>query len=160
MTICPCGSGADFAHCCGPILAGAPAVTAEALMRSRYTAYVRRAFDHIEATNSRTSRTGFDRAEAEAMAPDIQWLGLDVLGVEDGGADHETGRVEFRARFSRLGQALLHHESAHFRREDGRWMYVDGTLNPKQPPRRVAHVGRNEPCPCGSGRKFKKCCGG
>jgi uncharacterized protein YecA (UPF0149 family) len=24
---------------------------------------------------------------------------------------------------------------------------------------RTAKVGRNEPCPCGSGKKYKKCCG-
>jgi len=28
------------------------------------------------------------------------------------------------------------------------------------PPRAVVKVGRNEPCPCGSGRKFKRCCAG
>ena len=27
------------------------------------------------------------------------------------------------------------------------------------PVRRAQTVGRNDPCPCGSGRKFKKCCG-
>ena len=50
------------------------------------------------------------------------------------------------------------HELASFRREEGRWVYVDGDMNPKGPPRQVAKVGRNEPCPCGSGKKYKKCC--
>ena len=29
-----------------------------------------------------------------------------------------------------------------------------------QPARRAAKIGRNQPCPCGSGKKYKKCCGG
>ena len=31
---------------------------------------------------------------------------------------------------------------------------------PHQVPRKSNKIGRNEPCPCGSGKKFKKCCGG
>jgi len=30
---------------------------------------------------------------------------------------------------------------------------------PKQPVRRENKIGRNDPCPCGSGKKYKKCCG-
>ncbi|MDD2433618.1 MAG: SEC-C metal-binding domain-containing protein, partial [Clostridia bacterium] len=29
----------------------------------------------------------------------------------------------------------------------------------KKEPRRVKKIGRNDPCPCGSGKKYKKCCG-
>jgi uncharacterized protein YecA (UPF0149 family) len=29
-----------------------------------------------------------------------------------------------------------------------------------QAPLRVEKTGRNDPCPCGSGKKYKKCCGG
>jgi uncharacterized protein len=29
-----------------------------------------------------------------------------------------------------------------------------------EPRRTASKVGRNEPCPCGSGKKYKKCCGG
>ncbi|HSV29430.1 MAG TPA: YchJ family metal-binding protein, partial [Candidatus Omnitrophota bacterium] len=76
-----------------------------------------------------------------------------------GGADDETGSVEYVARFKIRGQAHAHHELATFRKEDGRWLYVDGEVNPKTAPRQVAKVGRNDPCPCGSGQKYKKCCG-
>jgi len=31
--------------------------------------------------------------------------------------------------------------------------------NPSAPTKASPKVGRNEPCPCGSGKKFKKCCG-
>jgi uncharacterized protein YecA (UPF0149 family) len=30
---------------------------------------------------------------------------------------------------------------------------------PRSEPVRSTKVGRNEPCPCGSGKKFKRCCG-
>ena len=33
----------------------------------------------------------------------------------------------------------------------------DGTV--KKQPRKVKKIGRNEPCPCGSGKKYKNCCG-
>ena len=153
MTDCPCGSGRAYDDCCGPLIAGAPAPTPEALMRSRYTAYVRREFDHIE----RTQVPGdFDRAEAEKAADAVEWLGLDVRKTV---IDGDTGTVEFAARFRHTGREALHHELSRFRLEDGGWLYVDGDLNPKQPPRRVEKIGRNDPCPCGSGKKHKKCCG-
>lgn len=159
METCPCGSGRTYDECCGPIIAGAPAPTAEALMRSRYTAFVVRQIDHIERTNMKGVEDDFDRAHAEEMAAEVTWTGLNIVEVSGGGENDETGRVEFRAHFSRLGQDLSHHEAATFRREDGRWVYEDGEVNPKGTPRRVVKVGRNDSCPCGSGKKYKKCCG-
>lgn len=159
MTTCPCGSDRAFDDCCGPILAGGAALTAEALMRSRYTAYVRGDIDHIERSNAAALAEVFDRAGAVAMASELDWKGLQIVGVTDGGPDDQTGQVEFRTHFSRLGQDLAHHELASFHREDGRWVFAEGKMNPKQAPVRVVQVGRNDPCPCGSGKKFKKCCG-
>lgn len=153
---CPCGSGLTYDDCCGPIIAGAPAPTAEALMRSRYTAYVLGALDHVERTHAPEIRADFNRAEAERNVAEVEWLSLDVQRAEE---DGNAGTVEFTIRFRRDGQELRHHELSRFRREDGQWFYVDGDVNPKQPPRRVVKVGRNDPCPCGSGKKHKKCCG-
>ena len=67
--------------------------------------------------------------------------------------------MEFVASFKQDGQDYVHHELASFRKVDGRWAYVDGILDPKTGPVKVEKVGRNDPCPCGSGKKFKKCCG-
>lgn len=159
MCPCPCGSDRNFDECCGPVLTGRPALTAEALMRSRYTAYVQGNLDHIESTNAAEVGSAFDRARAEESARGIEWLGLDVIETIAGGADDDSGSVEFRARFSRLGQDLIHHEAATFHREDGRWVYAEGRVNSRPVSRRVTHVGRNDPCPCASGKKFKKCCG-
>jgi SEC-C motif-containing protein len=159
MKPCPCGSGQGLDACCGAIIAGAPAPTAEALMRSRYTAFVLGDLDHIEATHAPEVRGDFNRSAAESVANDAEWLGLDVRGTIGGGADDQEGEVEFVTNFMRQGKEYAHHEIAVFRREQGNWMYVKGRMNPKPAPRQVAKVGRNEPCPCGSGRKFKKCCG-
>lgn len=158
-TDCPCGSGQTLDACCGPILAGTPAPTAEALMRSRYTAFAVGNVDHVANTNAAELHASFDRANAEEMSRDVKWIRLEVVDVSGGRAEDETGRVEFRAFFKRLGQDLVHHEAASFRREDGRWVYAESQMNPKGSPRRVVHVGRNDPCPCGSGKKYKKCCG-
>lgn len=157
MTTCPCGSGADFAQCCGPIIDGAPAPTAEALMRSRYTAFSMGRIEHLDATHAPEIREDFNHDEAERSAREVTWLGLEVLRAEEPGDG--TGIVEFVARFENAGQQLYHRERAHFRRIDDRWMYIDGEVNFKQAPRQVAKVGRNDPCPCGSGKKYKKCCG-
>ncbi len=159
MTHCPCGSGAEFETCCGPLLGGAPAPTPEALMRSRFTAFVRGDLAYIDNTHAPEARDGFDRAEAERQNSTVQWTRLEIRETAAGGPDDDTGTVEFAAHYKSPAGAGVHHERSVFRREDGRWFYVDGDINPKTAPRRVQHVGRNDPCPCGSGKKFKKCCG-
>lgn len=158
MSQCPCGSGRAYADCCEPYVTGAaPAPTAEALMRSRYSAYAVGNLDHLE----RTQLAGdWDRASAETWSRNSQWLGLDVLATEAGGPDDQEGSVEFVARFAMQGVPQEHREAARFGRVDGKWMYVEGEVSGGQPVRREApKIGRNEPCPCGSGKKFKKCCG-
>lgn len=159
MSICPCGSGKALDDCCGPYIAGAPAPTAEALMRSRYSAFVLGRFDHIERTHAAEASEDFDRAELEQTAREVDWIGLEILSTDGGGEGDDTGAVEFAARYSKDGGEQVHHELSLFRRENGAWKYADGKFNPAPPPRRVDKVGRNDPCPCGSGKKYKKCCG-
>ncbi len=159
MTQCPCGSGNDFDDCCGPLLAGAPAVSPEALMRSRFTAFVQGNLDYIESTHATEVRATFNPSAAESTANAVEWVDLRILDTADGGAGDETGTVEFAAQFKKDGELMVHHERSNFRREAGGWVYVDGKMNPRAQPRRVDKIGRNEPCPCGSGKKYKKCCG-
>jgi len=159
MTTCPCGSGQTLDGCCGPVIAGAAAETAEGLLRSRYTAFVLGNIEYLADTLGPEIRGDFDQVEAANTAKDAKWQGLEVRAVTGGGADDETASIEFIARFRLHDQQRAHHEVSEFRREDGRWMCVGGEMDPKGPPRRVVKVGRNEPCPCGSGKKFKKCCG-
>ena len=155
-TQCPCGSGLVFDDCCGPIIAGAPALTPEALMRSRYTAFVRGELDHVDRTHAPEIRDDFNRAEAERSVEECEWQGLEVKGSTENG---DEGTVEFVARFKRGGQSYVQHELASFGRRDGRWLYLAGEINPKPPQRHVVKIGRNDPCSCGSGKKYKKCCG-
>jgi SEC-C motif-containing protein len=160
MSNCPCGSGLALDACCGPIIAGSPATTAEALMRSRYSAYVTRAYAHLGSSLSAEQRKDFSADDAKRWAESSEWLGLTIHGTEKGGLADTTGLVDFTARFKSEGKEHDHREVAVFNREDGRWVY-SGQAN--GPGKTVRHEkpkpGRNAPCPCGSGKKFKKCCG-
>lgn len=153
---CVCGSGRPAASCCDPVLDGAPAPTAIALMRSRYTAYVRGAIDYLLATHDPATRAGVDRDAVARWSRDTQWLGLEIVATERGGERDDTGVVEFIARGVTSGAPFAQRERSRFRRLDGHWVYTDGSTPPA---RAVAAVGRNEPCPCGSGVKYKRCHG-
>ncbi|MDB4966161.1 MAG: motif domain protein [Myxococcales bacterium] len=155
---CPCQSGAALDACCGPLLDGAAAATAEALMRSRYSAHVLGNIDYIVATHDPGTRGGLDRAAVERWALESEWLGLQIIAAA-GGPDDVQGAVEFKASYRNARIAVVHHERSRFRRHDGRWLYVDGETVKASPLRRAATVGRNDPCPCGSGKKHKRCCG-
>jgi SEC-C motif-containing protein len=165
---CPCGSGRAFDDCCGPLLAGtARAATAEALMRSRYTAFVRNDTAYLEATLISSRRSGFSPATLAAWNADVVWKGLAVLATRQGGPGDERGEVTFTASFEKAGQPDTISERSRFRQKKGRWYYVDGRQDAPGPAGRDADpaagqapsAGRNEPCPCGSGRKYKRCCG-
>jgi SEC-C motif-containing protein len=159
MSQCPCGSGKTLEDCCGPIIAGGPAATPEALMRSRYSAYVVCNVDHLEKTIAPESRGEHDREAAENWAKSVEWQGLTILSTQGGGVGQETGSVEFQAKFRQGGMDQTHHETGNFRREDNSWVYVDGKTHNTPVVRATPKVGRNEPCPCGSGKKYKQCCG-
>jgi SEC-C motif-containing protein len=160
MSQCPCGSGRDFESCCGPVIAGtAPAPTAEALMRARYSAFATGTPAFLHSSLAPEAAADYSPEETEAWAKNSQWKGLEIVATEAGGEADEVGTVEFIARYRMNGKDYAHHELSRFRKEKGRWMYVDGVI-PKPAQRVVANkVGRNDPCPCGSGKKYKKCCG-
>jgi SEC-C motif-containing protein len=159
MTPCPCGSGRPFESCCGPLLAGAPASTAEALMRSRYAAYSRGDFDYLRKTSTDEAALAFRNAGLTLGEPATEWLGLTINRTQAGQPGDSTGTVDFRVRYRQGGRDYVQSELSHFRRIDGAWRYARGevSLDAKTAP--ASHVGRNDPCPCGSGKKYKKCCG-
>jgi SEC-C motif-containing protein len=161
MSNCPCGSGKSYEACCGPIIAGTtPAPTAEALMRARYSAYVKHDVAFLERSLSADQRKDFAAEEAKKWAESSEWLGLTILRTEKGGEKDDIGAVEFSAKFKSDGKEHEHVEAALFGREEGRWVYT-GQLNEpgKTVKREGPKVGRNDPCPCGSGKKYKKCHG-
>jgi len=158
MTACPCASGRDFAACCEPYLTGAALPpTAESLMRSRYSAFAQGNIDYLEQTLRPDTRHDFSRADAEEWSRSAEWTGLEIKSTEKGREGDGEGWVEFIARFRTNGKDLIHHETSRFERVDGRWYYVDGIHGTR--PRTVVKIGRNDPCICGSGKKYKKCCG-
>ena len=155
-TPCPCTSGALYADCCEPFLLGTPnAPTAVALMRSRYTAYVLADVDYLLKTwHPSTRPAAIDKTTIPG------WHGLRIIQAEGGEEGDDQGVVEFEAS-AIVGKKLCHlHERSRFAKEDGAWSYIDGELKDSGPPKAMTmKVGRNEPCPCGSGKKSKKCCG-
>jgi SEC-C motif-containing protein len=159
---CPCGTDLELDACCGPVIAGKrPAPTAEALMRSRYSAYALKNADYILDSHDPQRRGELEPDATRQWAERTQWLGLAVLGTKAGGEHDDRGEVEFVARFrDERGVEHRHHERSTFVRREGRWYFHDGEVQPQAPIKRDApKVGRNDPCPCGSGKKYKKCCG-
>ncbi|MDD5056364.1 MAG: YchJ family metal-binding protein [Sideroxydans sp.] len=125
VVLCPCGSNKNLADCCARYVEGnEPAPTAEALMRSRYTAYTLLREDYLLATWHASTRPSL---LALAQDAPTKWLGLDVKRQQQLDADHAI--VEFVARYKVHGRAQRLHEVSRFVREDGRWFYVDGEID-------------------------------
>lgn len=121
---CPCGSGETYGGCCGPVHRGELALTAEALMRSRYTAFAIGDERHLLAT-------WHPRTRPSDSAPDrtLTWTGLEIVATEAGGIDDDTGVVEFRAHWRTSAERGILHERSRFERVRGRWMYLDGDVS-------------------------------
>lgn len=134
--------------------------TAAELMASRYVAYTQSEIDYLFATHDPKTRSQADRKAIEAWAESATWSGLEIVRSERGGVEDNDGTVEFIAHYELDGAKHDHHELATFRRIDGHWYFVDGNIVGRQPVRReTPKISRNERCSCGSGKKYKKCCG-
>ena len=129
--LCPCGSAVEYSLCCHPYVSGEKvAPDPEHLMRSRYCAFVMQDADYLIKTwHPSCGLTVFEHC----------WQDADNIGF-----------VSFVARFTEGGKIGAIIERSRFLKENGQWYYIDGTR---------PQFGRNDPCPCGSGKKFKKCCG-
>lgn len=133
--------------------------TAAELMASRYVAYARAEVDYIMATHDPATRDETDREATEGWAKRAKFHGLKILDTVAGGPGDDTGEVEFQALFTADDQEHVHHERSTFVRKEGRWFFADGTQVQLPKRREEPKVGRNDPCFCGSGKKFKKCHG-
>ena len=131
-------------------------------MRARYTAYVKDEIAFLGDSLTEEQRSDFSEQDTRQWAENSEWLGLKIVSTEEGSADDNVGMVEFVARFraKKGGAEQAHHEKARFRKIGGAW-YYDGFIPSKGHTvrRETPKTGRNEPCPCGSGKKFKRCCG-
>ena len=146
---CPCGSGIALDDCCGKWHQGQPAPSAERLMRSRYSAYTLGLIDYVVATTLPAQQAALDRDSMRAWSLGSTWLGLEVEGSE---LIDTHAFVTFTARWHDGDGEHRHRERSAFVQQAGRWYFIDPTVPLK--------AGRNDPCPCGSGQKFKKCCAG
>ncbi len=166
--LCPCRvmdtkNQLDYAKCCEPLLTGKKkAPTAEALMRSRYAAYVVKNIDYIDETQITLETETFDKEEARKWADSADWMGIEIMKTQKGEPTDTTGVVEFVAHYKdkASGKELRHHETSLFQKAGDEWKFREGQIHGAGPVKRLEpKIGRNDPCSCGSGKKFKKCCG-
>ncbi len=153
---CPCGSGKTFSLCCEPVLSGKRiAATAEELMRSRFTAHVLQDYAYLHRTYLPTYKKPY---VAEPAGEPIKWRRL-VIHAHDAGPKPDTSTVDFSAYFDEQGSEQVLHEKSEFSRIDGNWIYARTVRHGPAPIKSATpKVGRNDPCPCGSGKKHKHCC--
>jgi SEC-C motif domain protein len=156
---CPCGTGSSFADCCGPIISGTrESQTAEELMRARYSAFVTGAIDFIVSSTHSRTRKEIDLDFIRDWSETSTWRGLEIFETKN--VSEDKALVSFEAQFTQKGEDHSHREKSLFEREDGQWRFVTGE-ELKNPTVRyeTPKPGRNDPCPCGSGKKYKKCHG-
>ena len=143
--MCICGKDREYKECCGAIITHKrEAKTPEELMRSRYSAYVKGDVAYLLESSLNENRDPNEAKLIEEFASSVVWLKLDIVNAED-------DIVEFKAYYKENGKIQLLHEKSRFVQVDGVWNYKDGELYNSK-------IERNEPCPCGSGKKYKKCC--
>ena len=158
--LCPCGSKKEYSSCCEPLLKGEKvAVNPLELLRSRYTAHVKGDVDYIINTVLPSKRKEHRVEGIRKWIDSAEWLGLTVINAPDVAADATEGKVEFIANYREKLRKIDHHEIASFKKEEGVWYFDDSEFPFQQVVNEGPKVGRNDPCPCGSGKKYKKCCG-
>ncbi len=162
MSLCPCGSNVEADSCCLPIIEGKVlAKSPEALMRARYTAHATKQYDFLSDSSHPEFREDASAEQVEEWSSLMEWKSLEIISTKDGGDSDETGEVSFCAHYTVRDYPQELREDAFFRKEGDQWFYVEGTVHGKEPVRREGpKLGRNDPCSCGSGKKFKKCCMG
>ena len=167
MKDCPCGNGFPYTDCCGPLIRGLGyADTAEDLMRARFTAFALGHWSYLENSlvpDERGSAQGLEQQEKV-----INWVRLEILDSNGGGEFDEEGEVSFIAHFTQDGENKTLQETSKFLKVNGKWFYsqreskiLPTKLGSSEEPfkRKKQKLGRNSPCPCNSGKKFKRCCG-
>ncbi|MEG2173545.1 MAG: YchJ family protein [Desulfovibrionaceae bacterium] len=160
---CPCGSPLPYEDCCAPYISGQKhAPTVETLVRSRYTAFCLHEFAYLVETTHPDFREDLSVETIAEGTERVKWLRLDLgessVSQRENGEEFE--QISFAAYYEQDGVPHQLSETSFFKREDDRLYYVDGvTHKPSAYKRTTPKCGRNDPCPCGSGKKYKKCCG-
>lgn len=151
---CPCGSALEFSTCCEPIINSQnDASSPEALMRSRYSAYATNNVNYIFDTYALSTQKLQSIAEISAWANSTKWLKLTINDTSD---DSTYPTVSFTAYYLNGNDYCSMSECSRFVKENGKWKYLDGEVTEHQD---IKTIKRNDPCPCQSTKKYKKCCG-
>lgn len=165
---CYCGMARPYQECCQPYHLGTkPAATAEQLMRSRFSAYFLQLVPYIAKTYYPAQQSADAIVEIADFARHARFVSLEVLSADShtsvdpklfsplaaAAATFETSFVHFKVSFLLADKLHLLEEHSRFVREQQEWRYVDGVLLPHP----VHKIGRNDSCPCASGKKFKAC---
>jgi SEC-C motif-containing protein len=124
-------------------------------MRSRFTAHAIGDYEHLHRTYLPTAHEPYI---AETGVPDTKWTRL-VIHSHETGPKPDTATVDFSAYYRDGASELAMHEKSEFRRIDGQWFFARPLREGPAPVKAAPKVGRNDPCPCGSGKKYKQCCG-
>jgi SEC-C motif-containing protein len=153
---CLCGSGINYKECCEPFHSAEKIpTTAEALMRSRYTAYVFRNVAYLQETwdaSTRPKVIDFSREK-------IEWLRLEITEIKKGKVKDDKGLVAFKAYYCQDDEECIMNEISRFTKINGRWFYLDGIIKSMGKVDLQTNQGKNTQCSCGSGKKYKRCCG-
>ena len=156
-TLCLCGSEINQADCCALFHSGTKtASTAEALMRSRFSAYAMQNAAYLLETwdsNKRPDNIDFSKEG------DVEWSKLEIVNKKKGGEKDSKGFVEFKAYYTLDGDEYVMNEISRFVKKEGKWLYLDGVVKSIGKVGQKTNQGKNAPCSCGSGKKFKRCCG-
>ena len=146
-----------YSACCEPLISGnQTAETPEALMRARYSAYVKERVGFILDTTHATQRDQYTESGIQRWARNSEWLGLTILATENGTADDDTGTVEFVAEYFEKGRRNRHHEIAQFRRQEGAWYFYDGQApTPQTVVRTAPRLAVMTPAPAAAGENIK-----
>lgn len=124
-------------------------------MRSRFTAYAMRKADYLLSTwDAATRPVAIDFSKDLA-----EWQKLEIVDTKKGGKNDSKGLVAFKAYFLQAGEERVMHELSRFKKKEGRWYYLDGVVKSIGKVGLQTRQGKNAPCSCGSGKKFKRCCG-
>ena len=170
MKDCPCGSNSPYTDCCGSLIRGTGfADTAEDLLRSRYTAITENNWEYLVLTSHPEEKKEMARLESALVDQGAEWKRLEITGIRKGGREDNEGQVDFVVHYVKDGIPQTLSESSRFYKMKGHWVYSrkDSILSsvpvpPMEKPKTIirdkAKVGRNDSCPCGSGKKYKKCC--
>ena len=147
---CYCCSKRPFSECCEPFISGSALPdTAEKLMRSRFSAYSTGHYRYIFDTYAQTYQQQLTVEDIAQSAAGTRWFALNVIPNKD------PRKVEFKAWYFDNKKIGLMHETSNFVVEADKWKYTDGVIHDDTG---YQKIGRNEPCPCGSEKKFKQCC--